>query len=155
MESTGITSVFLDKCLHMFFTHFNPTFPVLHRPTFVFKDCTPPLLLNAIALGSLFLGPRDAIAKVSRILPASSFTLMGSLQQGEALWRLAHIAVATSVSHTGPRRSRSLTIPVEVANSYDASGSLRCMPWNSTCIDCPTGSILRNALKGTSSLFCF
>ena len=63
----------------MFFVRFIPTFPVLHRATFVFRDCTHPLLLNAIAIGSLYLGPKDAIAK------------------GEALWRLSHTAVATSV----------------------------------------------------------
>jgi len=65
----------------MFFVRFIPTFPVLHRSTFVFKECTHPLLLNAIAIGSLYLGPKDAIAK------------------GEALWRLSHTAVATSVRY--------------------------------------------------------
>ncbi|THY78493.1 C2H2 type zinc finger domain protein [Aureobasidium pullulans] len=87
-EATSITSVFLDECLHMFFVRFIPTFPVLHRATFVFRDCTHPLLLNAIAIGSLYLGPKDAIAK------------------GEALWRLSHTAVATSwqslITHRGP-----------------------------------------------------
>lgn len=72
----------------MFFVKFIPTFPVLHRATFVFRDCTHPLLLNAIAIGSLYLGPKDAVAK------------------GEALWRLAHTALATSwqtlISHRGP-----------------------------------------------------
>lgn len=48
----------------MFFTEFVPAFPVVHRPTFVFKDWTHPLLLNAIALGSLFMGKRDYIFKV-------------------------------------------------------------------------------------------
>lgn len=64
-ESTNITSVFLDECLHMFFVRFIPTFPVLHRATFVFRDCAHPLLLNAIAIGSLYLGPSDAVTKVS------------------------------------------------------------------------------------------
>ncbi|KAL1984501.1 hypothetical protein VTN96DRAFT_9100 [Rasamsonia emersonii] len=88
VKSSSITSVFLDECLHMFFVRFVPTFPILHRPTFVFRECTHPLLLNAIAIGSLYLGPKDAIAK------------------GEALWRLAHTAVATSwqtlITHRGP-----------------------------------------------------
>lgn len=53
VEASSVTSVFLDECLHMFFERFIPTFPVLHRPTFVFKDCTHPLLLNAIAIGTL------------------------------------------------------------------------------------------------------
>lgn len=46
------------------------------------------MLLNAIAIGSLYLGPKDAIAK------------------GEALWRLSHTAVATTwqtlIEHQGP-----------------------------------------------------
>jgi hypothetical protein len=65
VESTGITSVFLDGCMHMFFTQFIPSFPVLHRATFVFRDCTHPVLLNAIAIGSLFMSPRDTVAKVT------------------------------------------------------------------------------------------
>jgi Fungal specific transcription factor domain len=69
VESTGITSVFLDGCMHMFFTKFIPSFPVLHRATFVFRDCTHPVLLNAIAIGSLFMSPRDTVAKVT-YLPA-------------------------------------------------------------------------------------
>jgi hypothetical protein len=72
----------------MFFVKFIPTFPVLHRATFVFRDCAQPLLLNAIAIGSLYLGAKDALAK------------------GEALWHLAHTAVATSwqtlITHRGP-----------------------------------------------------
>ncbi|KAI4728363.1 C2H2 type zinc finger domain protein [Aureobasidium sp. EXF-10728] len=87
-EATSITSVFLDECLHMFFVRFIPTFPVLHRSTFVFKECTHPVLLNCIAIGSLYLGPKDSIAK------------------GEALWRLSHTALATSwqslITHRGP-----------------------------------------------------
>lgn len=72
----------------MFFVKFIPTFPILHRATFVFRDSTHPLLLNAIAIGSLYLGPKASIIK------------------GEALWKLAHTAVATSwqtlISHRGP-----------------------------------------------------
>lgn len=88
VEATSLSSVFLDECLHMFFCRFIPTFPVLHRATFVFRECTQPLLLNAMAIGSLYLGPKDSVAK------------------GEALWRLAHVAVTTSwevlITHQGP-----------------------------------------------------
>ncbi|PGH27557.1 hypothetical protein AJ80_00798 [Polytolypa hystricis UAMH7299] len=88
VRANSITSVFLDECLHMFFDRFIPTFPVLHRATFVFRESTQPLLLNAIAIGSLYLGPKDSVAK------------------GEALWRLAHAAVSTSwqtlITHRGP-----------------------------------------------------
>ncbi|OQE25878.1 hypothetical protein PENFLA_c008G07164 [Penicillium flavigenum] len=88
VKATSITSVFLDECLHMFFVRFIPTFPILHRATFVFRECTHALLLNAIAIGSLYLGPKDSVAK------------------GEALWRLAHTALSTSwqsmITHNGP-----------------------------------------------------
>jgi hypothetical protein len=63
-QSIGFTSAFLDGCLHMFFTEFVPSFPVVHAPTFVFKDWTHPLLLNAIALGSLFVGKSNYVKKV-------------------------------------------------------------------------------------------
>lgn len=88
VEATSLSSVFLDECLHMFFVRFIPTFPVLHRATFVFRECRQPLLLNAMAIGSLYLGPKSSVAK------------------GEALWRLAHVAVTTSwevlITHSGP-----------------------------------------------------
>ncbi|KAJ5368972.1 uncharacterized protein N7496_008732 [Penicillium cataractarum] len=74
----GLTSRFLDSSLHMFFRFIVPMFPVIHQPTFIFRDCPPPLLLNAIALGALFLGTKDANLKA------------------DALWQLAHTAVATS-----------------------------------------------------------
>lgn len=77
----------------MFFTNFVPSLPVVHRPTFVFRDWTHPLLLNSIALGSLFMSQEQKTLK------------------GETLWRLAHTAVATSwntlIEHQGPHDSCS------------------------------------------------
>ena len=55
----------------MFFVRFTPTFPVLQRPTFVYRDCLQPLLLNAIASGSLYLGQANAVAQVSTSLTTS------------------------------------------------------------------------------------
>ncbi|TEA20044.1 Zinc finger protein MSN2 [Colletotrichum sidae] len=78
VELSDLTPRFLDSSLHMFFTKFVPILPLIHRPTFVYRDFSAPLLLNAIALGSLFLGTDDANIK------------------GEALWRLAYTAIATS-----------------------------------------------------------
>jgi hypothetical protein len=80
----------------MFFVRFIPTFPVLHRATFVFRECTQPLLLNAMAIGSLYLGPKSSIAKVTYPSSSHYFNKLNILQ-GEALWRLAHVAVTTSV----------------------------------------------------------
>ncbi|KAL4862949.1 hypothetical protein BDV12DRAFT_206864 [Aspergillus spectabilis] len=86
---TGLTSRFLDGSLHMFFENIIPMFPIFHRPTFVFRDCAPPLLLNAIALGARFLGSQDATEKA------------------DVLWRLAHTAVATSWNTMITRRRPS------------------------------------------------
>jgi hypothetical protein len=87
-ESASLSPIFLDECLHLFFDQFIPTFPVVHRPTFEYREWVHPLLLNAIAIGSLFLGEQQHIA------------------QGEALWKLAHVAVATSwhalIQHRSP-----------------------------------------------------
>ena len=63
IESTGITSAFLDTCMHVFFEKFIPSFPVLHKATFSVRESSHPLLLNIIALGSLFVGAKDALAK--------------------------------------------------------------------------------------------
>ncbi len=81
IQNTGITSSFLDTCLHVFFDKFIPSFPVLHKATFNVRESSHPLLLNIMALGSLFVGAKDAVPK------------------GEALWRLAHTAVATNWKH--------------------------------------------------------
>lgn len=78
VASSGVTSEFLDLCLSTYFSQFELVFPLLHKPTFRIKECTAPLLLNMLALGSLFVVSDGARAR------------------GEALWRLAHTAVATS-----------------------------------------------------------
>lgn len=87
-ESAALSTPFLEICLHAFFEQMSLVLPVCHRPTFIFRDWTHPLLLNAIALGSLFTGHDIDMTK------------------GELLWTLAHTAVATSwhslIQHRGP-----------------------------------------------------
>lgn len=89
IQSKGITTAFLDTCIHVFFDRFIPSFPILNKATFVFRESSHPLLLNIMALGSLFVGAKDAIVK------------------GESLWKLAHTAVATNwaklMATRGPR----------------------------------------------------
>ncbi|PYI26239.1 hypothetical protein BP00DRAFT_407708 [Aspergillus indologenus CBS 114.80] len=89
LHNSGITSSFLDACLQEFFDRISPCFPVIHRPTFLPRETIPPLLLNMVALGSLFV------------------CLPDSARKGEMLWRLGHSAVATSwqtlITHRGPR----------------------------------------------------
>ncbi|KAL2793918.1 hypothetical protein BJX66DRAFT_338349 [Aspergillus keveii] len=78
IENNRITSQFLDSCLHEFFERVEPAFPVIHAPTFSSQKTIAPLLLNMVALGSLFV------------------CVPNSVQKGELLWRLGHTAVATS-----------------------------------------------------------
>lgn len=78
IDSCGITSDFLDACLHEFFERVSPAFPVIHAPTFSSQRTIPPLLLNMVALGSLFV------------------CLPSAVRKGELLWRLGYTAVATS-----------------------------------------------------------
>lgn len=78
IHNTGVTPSFVDVCLREYFGRVSPCFPIIHEPTFSARDCIPPLLLNMVALGSLFVCLPDAA------------------QQGEMLWKLGHTAVATS-----------------------------------------------------------
>lgn len=67
VESIGVTSDFLDICLKTFFDRFVPVFPVSHQPTFSLKDCSSPLLLNMVVLGSVFVASDDALEQVMLI----------------------------------------------------------------------------------------
>ncbi|KAL3455058.1 hypothetical protein BJX64DRAFT_298242 [Aspergillus heterothallicus] len=78
INNNRITGQFLDSCLHEFFERVHPAFPVIHAPTFTSQKAIAPLLLNMVALGSLFV------------------CVPNSVQKGELLWRLGHTAVATS-----------------------------------------------------------
>lgn len=64
VEAAGVSSHYLDDCLHAFFERFVPVFPVVHKPTFSLKSCASPLLLNMIVLGSLFFPSNDTLNKV-------------------------------------------------------------------------------------------
>ncbi|KAJ9113662.1 hypothetical protein QFC22_005971 [Naganishia vaughanmartiniae] len=77
-STSPLSSGFLDLCLTSFFTRFLPTFNVVHRPTFSVRQAPAPLLINMIALGSLYVPSLDAKEK------------------GEALWRLVYKGVGAS-----------------------------------------------------------
>lgn len=89
LHNTGVTPSFVDTCLREYFSRVSTSFPILHEPTFSVRECISPLLLNMVALGSLFACLPDAA------------------QQGEMLWKLGHTAVATSwqslIKLRGPR----------------------------------------------------
>ncbi|KAJ9605679.1 hypothetical protein H2200_009528 [Cladophialophora chaetospira] len=81
IRQKGITSRFFEVSLSLFFSQLNPTFPIVHEATWTLKNTSPFLLLNMVALGSLFIGNDDAIVK------------------GEFLWETAQVAAATRWNH--------------------------------------------------------
>lgn len=64
-STSPLSAGFLDLCLTTFFTRFLTTFNVIHRPTFSVRQAPGPLLINMIALGSLYVPAPDAKEKVS------------------------------------------------------------------------------------------
>lgn len=117
--------MFLDGCLHMFFSQFVPSFPVVHPPTFVFKDWTHPLLLNAIALGSLFAGKKDYVRKVwlQNHCRVSKLTSEGRSSMAAGAYSCCNFgSLLDSVVWPG------LILPV--AYSHKASWPIRQMLWN-------------------------
>ncbi|KIW48483.1 uncharacterized protein PV06_01063 [Exophiala oligosperma] len=82
IREKGINSVFFDACISLFFSQFNPTFPIMHEATWKLKSTGPFLLLNMVAIGSLFLGNSDAISK------------------GELLWEIAQAAASTQWNYS-------------------------------------------------------
>jgi hypothetical protein len=68
MRRKGITCSFFDSCLSLFFSRFNPVFPILHEPTWTLQSTIPFLSLNMAAIGSLFIGTEDAVEKVRSFL---------------------------------------------------------------------------------------
>ena len=147
VDATSLTSVFLDECLHMFFVRFIPTFPVLHRATFVFRESSQPLLLNAMAIGSLYLGPKASVAKVSDSCPpAFKFGYTKSRTFRERRCGVLHILL---LQHryvpycADSNRLKSNTLIVGVTNH--TSGPIRCMPGCST----------RAYGSASTSIWCF
>jgi hypothetical protein len=134
----------------MFFVRFIPTFPVLHRSTFVFRECTQPLLLNAMAIGSLYLGPKDSIAKVGHSM----------LKQAQSSW-LNQVPQGGSLVASRPCRDRNFckylvlcligtksNFPT-VGDINHPSGPVRPLSGSAISCDCSPSTNLRSTLEGT------
>lgn len=106
LEGSDIVSFFFDDCLDLFFTRIVDAFPIVHRPTFIPRESGSTLMLNMLALGSLFIGSKDATTKVC-VLPFYVRRSVLTTIKGESFWRLAHAVVATSwqslMTQRGPR----------------------------------------------------
>ncbi|MCJ1325572.1 hypothetical protein MMC10_002235 [Thelotrema lepadinum] len=68
---SSLTPAFLDRCMSLFFDRFNPTMPLLHRPTFLMTQHATSLITGAMAVGSLYMDEK------------------GARQRGEILWHMA------------------------------------------------------------------
>ncbi|UKZ48150.1 hypothetical protein TrVGV298_002386 [Trichoderma virens] len=69
---------FLNLCIQMYFTRFNPIFPIIHAPTFRPSAKSSLLLLSICSLGSLFLSSPFAIAQGQRIFERLNKAMMAS-----------------------------------------------------------------------------
>lgn len=98
IDTSPLSSQFLEQCLSAFFNRFLPTFAVVHRSTFAVRNTFAPLLINMLALGSLFIPTIDA------------------KQKGEALWRLGE-----QLFHIDRQRVSDLFLACPVHKSIGAS----------------------------------
>lgn len=74
----------------MYFTKFNPVFPIVHAPTFRPSAKSSLLLLSICSVGSLFIGSRRAVS------------------QGQKIFEMLNKAILTSVSERYPRLSSTV-----------------------------------------------
>lgn len=63
----------------MYFTRFNPTFPIVHAPTFRPSAKRSLLLLSICSVGSLFLGSSYAVAQGVRIFERLNKAILASV----------------------------------------------------------------------------
>lgn len=75
-----LSIAFLKSSLHLYFSRFHPTFPVIHKPTFDPHTSPAYLCLMMIAIGSTFIGTQ------------ATSTL------GSCVWRRVHHLMVNTVS---------------------------------------------------------
>jgi hypothetical protein len=132
VELSDLTPRFLDSSLHMFFTKFIPILPIIHQPTFVYRDCSAHLLLNAIALGSLFLGTEDATGKVSVLKTGFVFKL-----------REAKPSLGRSFVET-----RTYSYCYFMVTNDRTQEDIRCVQWRGVGFDCALEPNVCSSFKG-------
>jgi Fungal specific transcription factor domain len=67
--------------LSLFFTRFNPIFPILHAPTFQPNKHNSLLLLSICSIGCLFMGSNGASAQGSRIFERLNKVILASVRE--------------------------------------------------------------------------
>jgi hypothetical protein len=69
-----------NLCIQVYFTRFNPIFPIIHAPTFRPSAKSSLLLLSICSLGSLFLGSPFAAVQGQRIFERLNKAMMASVR---------------------------------------------------------------------------
>ncbi|KAN0120296.1 Fungal specific transcription factor domain containing protein [Hyaloscypha variabilis] len=115
---------FLNLCIRMYFTRFNPIFPLLHGPTFQPSAKNSLLLLSICSVGSLFIGSADAIAQGTRIFERLNKAILASWEQ--------HLA-------RGGGEALSM---IQAATIGQTFGLLSGNPWHLTMVDAFHGTVV-------------
>ncbi|KAJ9144672.1 Early growth response protein [Pleurostoma richardsiae] len=68
----------LNICIQMYFTRFNPIFPIVHAPTFRPSAKSSLLLLSICSLGSLFIGSSHAAIQGQKIFERLNKAILAS-----------------------------------------------------------------------------
>ncbi|CEJ57459.1 hypothetical protein PMG11_06151 [Penicillium brasilianum] len=72
---------FLNLCIQLFFTKFNPIFPIVHAPTFRPSVKNSLLLLSICSVGSLFIGSKYAVTQGSIIFERLNKAILASWER--------------------------------------------------------------------------
>ncbi|KAJ5966384.1 hypothetical protein N7481_013098 [Penicillium waksmanii] len=72
---------FLNLCIQLFFTRFNPVFPIVHAPTFRPSAKSSLLLLSICSIGSLFVGSNYAVTQGSIIFERLNKAILSSWEK--------------------------------------------------------------------------
>lgn len=70
-----------NLCIQLFFTRFNPVFPIVHAPTFRPSAKSSLLLLSICSIGSLFVGSNYAVTQGSIIFERLNKAILSSVSQ--------------------------------------------------------------------------
>ncbi|KAK9448271.1 uncharacterized protein V1518DRAFT_418498 [Limtongia smithiae] len=69
---------YLNLCLRLYFTHFNPIFPLLHVPTLGSASENSFLLFSMCSIGSLFIGSDNTTGQSTKIFEWLNKTILAS-----------------------------------------------------------------------------
>ncbi|CAG8947106.1 unnamed protein product [Penicillium salamii] len=72
---------FLNLCIHMYFTKFHPSFPIVHAPTFRPSSKSSLLLLSICSIGSLFVGSSHAASQGLKIFETLNKAILASWEK--------------------------------------------------------------------------